>query len=104
MNNKTKYLDQPPILVNGRNMIPLRFILEELGAEVNWDNKNNTVSIKTNNNNYRDINKDNSIKEYEKVYYDLIMNGELKNKMREAYGVDEYGRDYISYDSIEATL
>ena len=38
-------LEQPPILVNGRTMVSLRFLAEGLGAKVSWDEKNRTVYI-----------------------------------------------------------
>ncbi|PQQ67527.1 stalk domain-containing protein [Acetivibrio saccincola] len=38
-------LDVPATIVNGRTMVPLRFIAETLGANVSWDAKNRTVEI-----------------------------------------------------------
>lgn len=38
-------LDQPPIIRNGRTLVPLRFIAENLGVDVNWDSTNRTVRI-----------------------------------------------------------
>lgn len=40
-------LDQPAILMNGRAMVPLRFLSEALGADVKWDDTSKTVSITT---------------------------------------------------------
>ncbi len=42
---KLQQLDVPPRTVNGRPMIPARFISEVLGAKVEWDNNTFTVSI-----------------------------------------------------------
>jgi len=39
------FLEQPPVLVNGRTMVPLRFLAETLGAKVDWDEKSRIVSI-----------------------------------------------------------
>lgn len=36
--------DVNPVLVNGRTMVPLRAILETLGATVTWDNSSHTVT------------------------------------------------------------
>lgn len=36
--------DQPPVLENGRTLVPLRAIFESLGAEVDWDDKTGTVT------------------------------------------------------------
>lgn len=36
-----------PIAMNGRVMIPLRFVSENFGAEVKWDDKTKTATVKT---------------------------------------------------------
>ncbi len=43
--NETKSLDQPPVLLNGRTLVPLRFISESFGAEVEWVDATQTVNI-----------------------------------------------------------
>jgi hypothetical protein len=35
--------DQPPVMINGRTMVPVRAILEALGYEVYWNESENTV-------------------------------------------------------------
>lgn len=40
-------LDVPPVAINGRTMIPLRFAGEALGANVHWDQNARTVIITT---------------------------------------------------------
>lgn len=42
-NNLT--LDVPPQIINGRTMVPVRFISEGLGADVQWDGATKTVTI-----------------------------------------------------------
>lgn len=39
--------DSPIVDINGRTMVPVRFISETAGASVEWDSLTNTVSIKT---------------------------------------------------------
>jgi len=39
-------LDSPPIIINGRTMVPLRFISETLGAEVEWNGATRTVTVR----------------------------------------------------------
>lgn len=34
-----------PIIINNRIYVPIRFVSEDLGAKVDWDNKNQTVTI-----------------------------------------------------------
>jgi hypothetical protein len=38
-------LDAPPKIVNGRTFVPIRFISETFGAQVNWDATTKTVTI-----------------------------------------------------------
>lgn len=38
-------LDQPPIIKDGRTMVPIRFISESLGAKVDWDQLTNKITI-----------------------------------------------------------
>ncbi len=42
-----KELDTPPIIINDRTLLPVRFIAETLGAEVFWDDSNRSVLIRT---------------------------------------------------------
>jgi len=48
-NNQATSLDAPPKIVNNRTLIPLRFVSEALGANVNWNEDNQTISIRNNN-------------------------------------------------------
>ena len=48
MNGQSIILDVPAQIMNGRTMVPLRFISEAMGATVNWDGSTRTVSIVTN--------------------------------------------------------
>ncbi len=45
VNGMTKEMDVPPRIINGRTMIPLRFVLENLNCQVVWDENTRTVSI-----------------------------------------------------------
>lgn len=44
VNNELVVFDQPPVLENGRTLVPLRAIFEALGAEVGWDDPTQTVT------------------------------------------------------------
>jgi len=46
INGVTNNIDVPPMLINNRTMVPLRFIAESLGADVQWLEKTNTVEIR----------------------------------------------------------
>ncbi|MFZ5641834.1 MAG: rhodanese-like domain-containing protein [Bacillota bacterium] len=41
----TKNLDSAPKSINGRTMVPVRFVTENLGAKVDWDAKTQAVTI-----------------------------------------------------------
>lgn len=45
VNTEFKELDVPAKVVNGRTLIPVRFVATELSMEVNWDDETSTVSI-----------------------------------------------------------
>ena len=45
VNSEATTLDVPAEISNDRTMVPLRFIMEELGAVVTWDPDTKTVSI-----------------------------------------------------------
>jgi hypothetical protein len=42
---KVTSLDSPPIIENGRTFVPLRFIAESFGAEVEWIAETRTIVI-----------------------------------------------------------
>jgi len=50
VNGVTKWIDDnnhdvKPIIVNDRTMLPLRFVAESLGCDVDWDNDTRTITI-----------------------------------------------------------
>lgn len=47
INNRQIKLDVPVTIIDGRTMVPTRFIAESLGAQVTWDAHINTVLITT---------------------------------------------------------
>ena len=47
LNGHQMPLDQAPMMVNNRTMVPLRFVSEALGANVSWNNQMQLVSINT---------------------------------------------------------
>lgn len=46
-NNEERELDAAPMVINDRTMLPIRFISEELGFAVDWDQDTLTVTIHT---------------------------------------------------------
>ncbi len=45
INGKVHKIDVPPMVINGRTLVPTRFIAESLGTDVYWDAKTKTVTI-----------------------------------------------------------
>ena len=45
VNEGTVLLDVPPMLINGRTMVPVRFVSESLGCKVDWIDETQTVVI-----------------------------------------------------------
>ena len=45
VNGRVVEIDQPGVVVGGRTLVPLRFVGEAFGAEVNWDSATRTVTI-----------------------------------------------------------
>ena len=64
VNNNSVILDVPAQSVNGRTMVPARFVAESLGCNVNWDSANQLIQISssktTNNTNVKNENSDNN--------------------------------------------
>lgn len=45
INNVRYILEQPPLVVNGRSMVPLRFFTEALGASITWNAADRSVHV-----------------------------------------------------------
>ena len=46
LNNSRVYPDVPPVIDTGRTLVPVRVIMEEMQARVEWDGESRTVTIK----------------------------------------------------------
>lgn len=44
-NNSAKQLDVAPVIINGRTMLPIRFVAESFNLGVAWENDTRTVSV-----------------------------------------------------------
>ena len=62
----TVTLDQPPVIMNDRTMIPVRAVLEALGATVEWDEENAVIDITSRA--YARYMRDRGVEGYEVVY------------------------------------
>ncbi|MCX7746122.1 MAG: N-acetylmuramoyl-L-alanine amidase [Clostridia bacterium] len=49
INNKTVEMDVPPKIINGRTLLPVRFVSEHLNMKVNWLHDENMIAINTSN-------------------------------------------------------
>ncbi|HOV24864.1 MAG TPA: stalk domain-containing protein [Pseudobacteroides sp.] len=47
INGKVTSIDAPAMIINGRTLVPARFVAESLGTDVEWDSKNKLVIVTT---------------------------------------------------------
>ncbi|WP_102346601.1 copper amine oxidase N-terminal domain-containing protein [Bacillus sp. Marseille-P3661] len=47
INGQQLKIDVPAKIIDGRTLVPLRFVSESLGAKVNWDSKSRIITIHT---------------------------------------------------------
>ena len=47
VDGKATTIDQPPALINGRTLVPLRFVSEAYGCTVQWDSDTRSIYIKS---------------------------------------------------------
>ena len=45
LDGETVYADVPPVILDGRTMVPLRAIAEALGAQIAWDGDSRTITL-----------------------------------------------------------
>lgn len=44
--NTTEYtMDTEPVIIDGRTMLPIRFVAENLGFDVDWDGNTRTITV-----------------------------------------------------------
>jgi len=79
INNEEHNLDTAPFIVNGRTMIPLRFVSENLNAKVDWVQASKTVEITTPN---KEIAKG-SVSHKNNNNNDLVVPNEGENKQNQ---------------------
>ncbi|MDU1582586.1 MAG: stalk domain-containing protein [Peptoniphilus harei] len=48
INGESKKMDAKPFIKNNRTLVPLRFVVEALGGEVNWDGEDRLVRVNSN--------------------------------------------------------
>lgn len=46
INGVLQAYEQPPVIIDGYTLVPMRAIFEQLGAEIEWDNSSKTVTAK----------------------------------------------------------
>ena len=46
VDGREAYLDVPPVIRSGRTLVPLRFVASVFGAEVGWDDRTRTASVR----------------------------------------------------------
>lgn len=51
LNDTILAFEEPPVMENDRILVPMRFLFEQMGAEVSWDNDTQTATVSQNNRN-----------------------------------------------------
>ena len=51
LNNTILAFEEPPVVEDGNMLVPMRFLFEQMGAEVAWDNDTQTAMVMQNNDN-----------------------------------------------------
>lgn len=87
VNGESKQLLVAPKVVNGNTMVPLRFVSESAGYNVNWNSQSRYITIGENNQELIDI--------YEKSNSMLLADGELL-RFAELYTIEGTG-EYAGY-------
>jgi len=91
-------LDVPPVIINGRTLVPIRFMSEIAGYDISWDNVNKIATIHTDPEYYNPIP---DITIYDNIATD--MNGDILLVNDTVYDFAElYGNDYMVYARIVA--
>jgi hypothetical protein len=49
INNTILGFDEPPVIQDGRTLVPMRFLFEQMGADVDWNNETQTATAKQDN-------------------------------------------------------
>jgi hypothetical protein len=76
VNEDQKVLDAPPIIQNGRTLVPLRFIGESLGADITYTKETQEIILK-----FTDLTKlKEKLTEKEKANNDLLASIQKKRK------------------------
>ncbi|MDQ2087005.1 stalk domain-containing protein [Herbivorax sp. ANBcel31] len=106
VNEELVKLDVPAKIINGRTLVPIRFISETLGAKVSWDENNRTVRIDVDNYPYS-YNESMSIEYLSEKYQDNMefLIGSPLEYIEFLFGIPDrvdlskYGFDWYIYNS-----
>ena len=100
VNGQENILDTAPVIINNKLMVPIRFISETFGFEINWDDSNNQKRVVIN---YVNNNKDDEdLSEIELDLNDLDMN--FEENLYDEEGDDDnndLGENILDLDSQE---
>ena len=107
VNGITTNLDVPATIINGRTMVPLRFVTENMGFEVLWNGETRTIYLSDNGTPV--VINDPSVLDKEFTFYDLGIGSsesDLKSKLGDPQRIDTsiynfswyvYNSDYLNY-------
>ena len=85
VNGQEKQMDISPMILDGRTLVPARFVAESFNCDVAWDGKNKIVNITTAEINYDDLEKDTGHKNDDAPYNNSNQSEKTENIYTNCY-------------------
>jgi hypothetical protein len=96
INHQEAYLDVPAKIINGRTLVPLRFVSEALDCNVKWNNETHTILLASNS-------QKNNILE-EKAGYTIFEADDFIFKCPEGWAYRKESKEYDTHSTIQYTF
>lgn len=96
VNGEEASLDTPPVIMDGRTMLPIRFVAESFGFDTDWDQNTNTVTITGNMDNAEGMTTEISTNNLQTSDAEADKNGNVLVVYYSATGNTEEAANYIA--------
>lgn len=101
INGKRISSDVPPVITEGRILVPLRVVSENLGAKVHWDNSSKTVTIKGSKNIILTVNNRNILVDNNNIVVDVPASVVQNRTMVPLRFISEVLESKVDWDNTE---
>ena len=100
LNGESKELDTEPVIINTRTMLPLRFVSESFGYDVEWNNEDKSITISGSSDNAAEVSENPETPEQSAgntlvIYYNYAEN--IAKHARLPYRKEWYEKDPFTY-------